>query len=276
MEKFIIAFIVKIGFLVFLFHDLASANPSCRLEFLSLDDKSSVEFVYISPLRANDSAAIRNRLDVSQNTGTTTLVVEQPLNPEISMKLHNFLIMHPEIYLTVIRKGRYAVPPSSTEHWKNKLSKGFSEFEINQMERELDRYFNQVAKTILSVDGKVIEVVSFTIKTEKNWSPTEHDHNVVGGFRGFTWISTTHAIFGPGTWYETIYNGKLKKANTRTGETLILSEEYRNHTLFQKKTCFLCTKPHPVYLGGSLHGAPDTISEKRLILIVFFELAESS
>ena len=172
MKKFITVFVVKIGFLVFLFHGLASANPSCRLEFLSLDDKSSVEFVYISPLRTNDSVAIHNRLDVSQNTGTATLVVEQPLNPEIAMKLHNFLIMHPEIHLTAILNGRYAVPPSSKDHWKNRLSKkGFSKFEINQIERELDRYFDQIAKTILSVDDKVIEVVSFTIKTEKRMEP---------------------------------------------------------------------------------------------------------
>ena len=195
MKKFITAFVVKIGFLVFLFHGLASANPSCRLEFLSLDDKSSVEFVYISPLRANDSVAIHNRLDVSQNTGTATLVVEQLLNPEIAMKLYNFLRMHPEIHLTDIRKEMHAVPLSSEDHWKNQLSKGFSKVEINQIERELERYFNQIAKTILSVDNKVIEVVSFIIRTEKEWSPKEHDHNS----GGFTWISTTHAIFGPGT-----------------------------------------------------------------------------
>ena len=271
MKKFTTVFVVRTSFLVFLSHGSASADPSCRLEFLSLADKSSVESVYVSPLRANNSATIRNRLDVTQNTGAATLEVEPPMNPEIAMKLHNFLIMHPEIYLMVHPKGRLAVPLSSENHWKNQLSKDFSKVEINQIERELEGYFDQIAKIILSVDGKAIEVVSFIIRTEKNWSPTEHEHGSIG----FGWISATHAIFGPGTWYETIYNGKLKKANTKTGETLVLSENYRTHTLFHGKTCSLCTKPHPVYREGASHGAPDTISGKRLLLITNFELVES-
>ena len=61
---------------------------------------------------------------------------------------------------------------------------------------------------------------------------------------------------------KTIYNGKLKKANAKTEETLVFSEHYRNHILFQGKTCSLCTNPHPAYLGGALHGAPGTIFRK--------------
>ena len=275
MKKFIPAFAVKIGFLVFPFHGLASADPSCRLEFLSLDDKSSVEFVDILPLKANDSAAIRNRLDLSQNTGTASLEVEQPMNPEIAMKLYNFLIMHPEVYLRDFRKGSIVIPPSAENYWKKQLSKSFSKVEINQIERELERYFDQIAKTILSVDDKAIEVTHFFIRTDKDFTPTEHDHG--SGFEGgFTWISTTHAIFGPGTWYETTYNGKLKKTNTKTGETLVLSENYRNRTLFHGKTCSLCTKSHPAYLTGALHGAPDTTSGKRLILIASYQLVQLS
>ena len=253
MKKFITAFVVKMGFLVFLSHGLASEDPSCRLEFLSLDDKSSVEFVDILPLSANDSTAIRNKLDVSQNTGAATLVLEQPLNPEMAMKLHNFLIMHPEIYLRDLRKGGYPVPRSSKDHWKNQLSKDFSKVEINQIEEELERYFDQIAKTILNVDNKVVELNYSSIKTEQNWSPKEHDHDPIGGgFSGFGWISTTHAIFGPGTWYETIHNGKLKKTNTKTAETLLLSESYRNRHTISGENLFSLYKTASCISKGSL------------------------
>ena len=45
------------------------------------------------------------------------------------------------------------------------------------------------------------------------------------------WITTTHALIGTGSWYETMYNNERQIAVAKTGETLLLSEPYRMASL---------------------------------------------
>ena len=202
--------------------------------------------------------------------------IEQPFSPETSEKLRQFLLLDEQGLLA----GKSALP----DHLKASMIQSglVSPEEVNEIKHGLNRYFEQLKQLIFQVDGRFVVLDTFNIVTEiQQVSPRGHNHHLQDNPN---WISTTHALLGTGTWYETIYNNKKQTAVAKTGETLLLSEPYRMHILSGDSEKI----PHVnAYVSapfgrrpkisftpfeGTLHGSSPG---KRLLIIAFFRLKDN-
>ena len=182
---------------------------------------------HIPPLDPNNLTVIRERLKTKRDIGGTVTVSIDPLSqPETVEKLRSLLrLRRKQDFFQLLGKG----PFSEFFTYTLLESEVFSLEEISEMEQELSRYFEQIRQLIFQIDGRSIEVSFFFIGTEKFLSFINHGHG--HELKRPYWVSITHALNGRGTWYETIYNNERQIAVAKTGETLLMSEPYRIHTL---------------------------------------------
>ena len=186
------------------------------------------------------------------------------LNPPTAMALLNFLVKRPY-------KG--AISSSSQRHLQkdleDHLSESFSSSEIHQMTEGIKWHLDQIEKMILSVDGERIKPELLVFETEQDvirWPNSPRESNPL-------WIIASHSLIGPGEFYETIHKGKLKKARTKTGETLIVPQGSRCFFKHRFQDCSFCAEPH---LLGEYHvtgcrGFLADSSEKQLVLSSTFK-----
>ena len=286
-RKYIILFVLYFSFIVFLFpifaEDLKIVR-SCRktLETLSSDlshlaslDVEPSYFVdgvfktlglssrsidvsqphqlfHIPPLDKNDITAIRNELDIRNNTGAVTVHFPKNLfNAEMIRKLKKALIEEPFV-ATVIRIGNNGLWLDKI--FENHLLDHFSKDETIQIQQGLNQYVSLMESMLSQLEERKIELVELQIRTH-NHKKQQHFH--LGDHRNH-FFTATYSIVGSGTWFHTIHQGQHRIAIAREGETLILSEPTRNQTLFPQEPSI-----------GAFHGAPNNI-EERLILIGVF------
>ena len=138
-----------------------------------------------------------------------------------------------------------------------------SEKEIALFERDIFVFLSWLSQVIAEMEGRPIRPVKFFLRTQNGRAlpPEGHNHKELTNTR--VWISSTYAIFGPGTWFKP--DDSREKFITPDKSVLLFSEPVRNMVLFpgEKKSL-----PY--------HGNPYDIPGDRLLLVSFFEAAISS
>ena len=231
------------------------------LSLRSIDVSLPDQLFHISPLDKNNIEAIRNELDIRNNTGAVTVNgLENLFNVEIARKLMQVLMEKPFLGTSIgtwfhtIRIGGNGL--WLDERFENYLLTHFSKDEVFQIQQSLDQYVSLVESMLSQLEKREIELLELQIRT--NYQKIQQ-HFHVGMNRSY-FFTVTHSIFGPGTWFHTIREGRHQMAVAREGETVILSEPNRNRTLFPQEPSI-----------GAFHGTPNNI-EERLILIGIFGL----
>ena len=137
-----------------------------------------------------------------------------------------------------------------------------SEKEITLFERDIFAFLSWLSQAISEMEDRPIRPIKFFLRTQngKVLPPEGHNHEELTNTS--VWVSSTYAIFGPGTWFNS--NDPRKKFITPDKSVLLFSEPVRNIVLFpgEKKSL-----PY--------HGNPYDIPGDRLLLVSFFEATTS-
>ena len=157
--------------------------------------------------------------------------------------------------------------PAEDISWKDfkallSLSGRISEKEIALFERDIFAFFSWLSQMTAEMEGRPIRPVKFFLRIQngKKLPPEGHNHKELTNTS--VWISSTYAIFGPGTWFKPDDSGE--KFITPDKSTLLFSEPARNMVLFPGEEKSL---PY--------HGNPYDMPGDRLLLVSFFEAAIS-
>ena len=114
------------------------------------------------------------------------------------------------------------------------------------------------------MENRSIRPIKFFLRTQNGQALPPEGHNHKELTNTSVWISSTYAIFGPGTWFNKPEDGSRKKIITPDKSVLLFSEPVRNMVLFPGEEKSL---PY--------HGNPYDIPGDRLLLVAFFEAAIS-
>ena len=250
----------------------------------------------LTPVNLDNVAVVRDRLKTRQGIGgSVTVNIEPPFSRKAAEKLHWFLLFVTQIYSHDQSSqpiDPWMPPPSPTapylpgieplpDHFKDRMIQSgyFSLDEIDEIEKGLKRYFEQIKQLVFRIDGKDVVLHEFIIKTEESDrdAPLDHDHPLAK-----LWVSTTHAVIGRGSWYETTHDQKIQITTVKTGEMLLLSEPYRSNLFFGVPKEVLDTyilksslldklsdTESPAPIKGASHGSSPG---KRLVIVTLFEL----
>ena len=139
-----------------------------------------------------------------------------------------------------------------------------SEKEIALFERDIFAFLSWLSQAISEMEDRPIRPIKFFLRTQngKALPPEGHNHKELTNTS--VWISSTYAIFGPGTWFKREDDSR-EKFITPDKSALLFSEPVRNMVLFPGEEKSL---PY--------HGNPYDIPGDRLLLVSFFEAAISS
>ena len=261
-----------------------------RLQILK-EDFTLPRYVSGSVLEPNDITPIRQALSYPNgdataivNINTFTLEIAEKMRQAIqeasskNERLPKYTLPEKSLYFHSRDRRRNFVPELQLKAIDGSFEKDWGDFkawlqdktqiisleEIEQFQREVDEYADQIKQMILEVDGQNVELYDLIIRTEKGRYVSGHTHHRgVFTFKRsdpngepFPYITASIAPIGLSTFYTRSrpYNSK-DYILSYSGHTVILSEEGRiekmGHTFF----------PY--------HGTPFT-SKKRFYLLFTF------
>ena len=142
--------------------------------------------------------------------------------------------------------------------WLQNKTQIISSEEIEQFQKEVDEYVEQIKQMISEVDGQSIELYRFVIRTEKGRFEPGHKHTSFG--RNPNYILASIAPIGLGTFYMRSFDVVGDRIVSNSGHTVILSEGGRIRKMRE-----------PAFYP--FHGTPG-ISEERLFFLFSFTLSK--
>ena len=263
-----------------------------RLQILK-EDFTLPRYVSGSVLEPNDITSIRQALSYPNgdaaaivNINTFTLEIAEKMRQAIqdasskNERLPKYTLPEKPLYFHFRDRGRNFVPELQLKAIDGSFEKDWGDFkawlqdktqiisleEIEQFQREVDEYVDQIKQMILEVDGQNVEFYNLIIRTEKGRYVSGHKHGPrlikfpTNDLIPF-YITASIAPIGLSTFYTRSrpYNSK-DYILSYSGHTVLLSEEGRiekmGHTFFPK------------------HGTPIT-SKKRFFLLFGFKIQDN-
>ena len=256
----------------------------------SKEDFTPPRYVSGSVLEPNDVISIRQALSVQHGDGAAIVNINT-FTLEIAKKMRQAIISaseknskqpwfqtkpmyfhyHPEkrgfisILPFVSRKGSFEKDWRDFKAWLRKNTQIISSEEIDQFQKEVDEYVDQIKQVILEVDGKGIELEQFDIRLENGFVVEEgHEHYEFGrlpfGLHVPNYITATVAPIGLSTFYT--------RSSDITGDRMV---SYSGHTVVMTERDRIRKIKEPGFLP--FHGTPG-ISKERLFFLFSFKASK--
>ena len=247
---------------------------------------TSIGYSLASSLDPNDTEAIRRNLHWEQGDGVAAVTIDlfnKKTGEKIRKAIHQMRLGGLSFLTEEREESMQRMPYTQYRdyfsdifkhdiwhewwgHWIYRLTSTgtVSLSEMRQFKIQMDQLIQRIKDVILKVDGKNIEIAALHLRTEYGSSPVGwkglgHTHHL-----SKNWLTVSTSVLGPSTWVFRIENDKEQKSVTLPGQAWLMSEGGRNFETVN------VSKDNILLLGGSvLHGVPELLGERLLILMAF-------